>query len=203
LDLKEHTGGANVEQIGRVKPELIEGYIRGKKAYEQVFPKFYELVAERVKEVLQAKYPKIEPVIGPRDKARAMAKQPHLGEKVPLDWVAFGFSGMDMYDYHIGTVLQVDSWPVKYQFGLHVIDDVWDLARSEVEAIDWKQAVGLEPTYRYCEPIREHQWVDPVRELDFASIDDEVKRIAERVSKYYEAVAAAADALCAALRGKE
>lgn len=193
-----------MEQIGPVRPDLIKGYIEGKKAYEQVFPKIYELIAERVETVLRPKYPKIDPVVGPRDKARVMAKFPEMGEDVPLDWVAFGFSGMDMYDYHIGILLQVHDWPVKYLVGLHIMDlyitdHALELVRSEVDAIDWKKAVGLDPTYVYDEAVREHRWLDPVQELDFANIDDEIEKIAQRAIKYYEASAAAADVLSAAL----
>jgi hypothetical protein len=181
-----------VAKLDSVDPQLIQAYVSGKKAYEQVFPEFYDRVVERVVAVLGAKYPQIEPVVGPRDRAGATARFPELGGAVALDWVAFGFAGMDMYDFHIGTVLQFAEWPVTYRQGLHIADHLYELARGDVSAIDWKQALGLKPTYIHQVPIREHQWLDPVREFDWNDLNGQAEKIAGRVVKYYEAAAAIA-----------
>jgi len=75
------------------KPEIekIKGYVLGKRVYDKIFPEFYDLICNKVERVLRPQYPLLESDVGPRDRARAMAKLPHLGENVPLDWVAFGF----------------------------------------------------------------------------------------------------------------
>jgi len=185
-------------RLGSVSSKLIEAYVEGRKAYDSLFPKFYDVVAERVVAALGLKYPQIEPVVGPRDRAGVVARFPELGDAPALDWVAFGFAGMDMYDLHVGTVLQFSEWPVTYRQGLHIADNLYELARSDVEAIDWQQSVGLEPTYLHRVAIREHQWLDPVREFDFTDPDAQAEKMVERVIKYYEAAGAMAEKLQAA-----
>lgn len=172
--------------------EEMKGYVCGKRVYDKVFPEFYDQIARQVEEVLRPHYPLFEPDVGPRDRARAMAKLPHLGEKVPLDWVAFGFFGIDLYDFHIGVILLMNEWPVKYHIGLHIMDPLWPSVRKEVELIDWKKGVGLDPTYLFEAPVREHRWLDPTRELNFRDLENEVRHISDRVIRFYKASAPAA-----------
>jgi hypothetical protein len=179
--------------------ESIEAYVRGRKAYDSAFPKFYDVVAERVVAALGSQYLQIEPVVGTRDQAGALARFPELRDAPPLDWVAFGFAGIDMYDLHVGNVLQFSEWPVTYRQGLHIADKLYELARHDVDAIDWQQSVGLEPTYLHQVGVREHQWLDPVREFDFTDLDAQAEKMVKRVIAYYEAAAAIADKLQAAL----
>ena len=165
--------------------ELMKGYILGKKVYDRVFPEFYDLIAHQVEKVLQPQYPLFEPAVGPRDRIRAMTKLPDLGERVPLDWVAFGFSGLDLYDFHVGVILLMEDWPVKYHIGLHIMDPVWPLVQKEVELIDWKKGMGLDPTYVFESAVREHRYLDPVRKLRFNDLDGEINHISDRVIRFY------------------
>jgi hypothetical protein len=181
-----------MREIGPNELDLLQCYFEGKKVYDGVFPELYDAIAEHVKDILAPQFPEVKPVIGPRDKARAMKKQPHLGENVPIDWVAFGFHDMDLYDFHVGCVFDLDDWPITYQMGLHVLDEVYGLAEKEIKSIEWTSIVGLDPTYRYVHSIREHQWVDPVRELNFAELEGEVEKAAERVAAYCRAAKSAA-----------
>lgn len=168
---------------------LMKGYILGKRIYEKVFPEFYDLIALQVERALRPQYPFLEPDVGPRDRARAMSKFPELGEKVPLDWVAFGFSGLDLYDFHIGVILLMEDWPVKYHLGLHIMDQVWPFVQNEVGLIDWKRGVGLDPTYTFQAPVHEHRYLDPVVELNFRDLESEVNHISDRVNRFYRACA--------------
>lgn len=171
----------------------LEGYIKGKKAYEKVFPKFYDSVAERVVGALRSKYPEIEADVGPRDIVRAMKKFPLKGEKVPLDWVAFGFYGLDLYDFHIGVILLMEDWPVKYHIGLHVMENTWTLVQKDVESINWKKEVGPGSNYVFADSVREHRFVDPIRDLNLSDLEGEVRHVSERVVRYYEASAPIAE----------
>jgi hypothetical protein len=169
--------------------ELLRGYVFGKKIYDQVFPEFYDLIALEVERVLRPEFSLLEPDVGPRDKARAMTKLPHLGDKVPLDWVAFGFSGLDLYDYHIGVILLMENWPVKYHIGLHIMDPLWPFIQKEVETIDWKMRIGSDPAYTFQAPVHEHRFLDPTREINFSDLDCEIQHISERVIHFYRASA--------------
>ena len=178
--------------LERSEIEEMKGYVLGKRVYDKVFPEFYDQIARQVEEVLRPQYPLFEPDVGPRDRARAMAKLPHLGEKVPLDWVAFGFSGIDLYDFHIGVILLMHEWPVKYHIGLHIMAPLWPSVRKEIELIDWKKDVGLDPIYLFEAPVQEHRWLDPNRELNFRDLESELRHISDRVIRFYTASAPAA-----------
>jgi hypothetical protein len=183
--------------IKSVSPKLIRGYVEGKEAYKQVFPAIYYKIAKRVEDMLGETHPQLESVVGPDDKEALMAKFPEKGEDVPLDWVAFGFYGIDMYHYHIGVLVDVQEWPITWVVGLHVMDrylsdDELELVLPRIEKIKWMSEMGRQPNYVYAESVCEHRWLDPIRELDVAQIDPSVTYIAERVSEYYEAAAPAA-----------
>jgi len=165
--------------------ELMRGYILGKKVYTKVFPEFYDRIAQEAETILRPQYPLFEPAVGPRDRTRAMIKLPHLGDNVPLDWVAFGFSGLDLYDFHIGVILLMDDWPVKYHIGLHIMDPLWPSVQKEVESIDWKKGIGIDPAYAFQAPVHEHRFLDPVREINFKDLDREVRHISDRVIRFY------------------
>jgi hypothetical protein len=186
-----------VKQIKSVSPELIKGYIVGKEAYQQVFPSIYYAIASKVEEKLGEAYPALEAVVGPDDKQALMAKFPEKGEEVPLDWVAFGFYGIDMYHIHIGILVDVASWPVTWVVGLHVMDrylseEELELVLPRIREIEWSSAVGQEPRYVYAESVCEHRWLDPVRELKFGQLDEEVAYMADRACRFYSAAAPSA-----------
>jgi hypothetical protein len=172
-------------RLEKTEIERMKGYILGKKVYDKVFPEFYDLIAQQVERVLRPRYPLLEPDVGPRDRVRAMAKLPHLGEKVPLDWVAFGFFGIDLYDFHIGVILLMEDWPVKYHIGLHIMDPIWSSVEKEAGSIGWKEE-GLDPSYVFEAPVREHRYLDPVREINFSDLDSEVRHISDRVIRFYK-----------------
>lgn len=172
-------------QLPEVNIELMQAYVRGRPAHDQLFPRFYDLVARQVVQAVQGDYPEIEPVVGPRDQHHSAAKFPELGDSVVLDWVAFGFAGMDMYDFHVGTVLNLSEWPVTYRQGLHIADHLYEKTRGKVEAINWQAAVGLTPNMAHHPAIREHQWTDPLREFDFGDVNGQATRMAQRVIAYY------------------
>jgi len=176
--------------IGLEQSEIegLMGYVLGKKFYDRVFPEFYDRIAQEVEKVLRPHYPLLETDVGPRDRARAMAKLPHLGENVPLDWVAFGFYSIDLYDFHIGVILLMQDWPVKYHLGLHIMDPLWPFLQKEAGAVDWGKN-GLNPTYVFEAPVREHRYIDPVRELQFSDLESEIKFISDRVIRFYRASA--------------
>jgi len=178
-------GGNGMTGLKESEVELIKGYILGKRVYDKIFPAFYDSISEQVEKALRTHYPLLEPDVGPRDKARAMVKLPHLGEKVPLDWVAFGFYGIDLYDFHIGVILLMEEWPVQYHIGLHIMEPIWSSVKNAAQSIDWKKDVGLDSAYVFEAPVREHRYVDPMRELDFSDLDGEIKHMADRVISYY------------------
>jgi hypothetical protein len=192
-------GESDVRDLEGVSEDRMRGYVLGKEEYERVFPKFYDVIAERLEAALKAEFPEFKFIVGPRDWENATSKFPELGGDVPLDWVAFGFGSLDLYEYHIGVVLEMSEWPVQYSIGLHVMDHVPESAREEADAIDWPEAIGREPIRVYSEPVREHRWLDPTRELDFGNLPGEVKWIVGRVIGYYGAAAGPAARLRASL----
>jgi len=186
-----------MKPIEPVDPQLIKGYIQGREAYEQIFPQIYYAIAKQVEDQLKDAYPELETVVGPDDKEALMAKFPEKGEDVPLDWVAFGFYGVDMYHYHVGILVDVDEWPITWVVGLHVMDrylsdEELDLVLPHIEDIDWEATTDRQPRYVYAESVCEHRWLDPVRDLEVGQLDQQVAYIAERATKYYQAAAPAA-----------
>ena len=192
-----------MHNIASVDPALVKGYIEGKAAYKQVFPAIYYAIGERVEGRLLDGYPQLEAVVGPDDKQAMMRKFPEKGEDVPLDWVAFGFYGIDMYHLHVGILVDVDQWPVTWVVGVHVMDrylsdEEIEIVVPRIEEIAWADAVGREPDYVYAESVCEHRWLDPVRELGFASLEQDVATVADRACAYYQAAAPAAALLAEA-----
>jgi len=170
-------------------------YVRGRAAYQTVFPWFYETIREEVLTLLRPQYPDAEGVVGVSadGMTRGMAKFP--GVVPPCEWVAFSFGGLALHDFHIGVVLDLDHWPVTYSVGLHIMDEALTPFKQAVDALDWASYLGHPPQFTYAAQVRESRWIDPTREMDFSDLRGEVEHIVERVARYYRAAAPVA-ALC-------
>lgn len=172
-----------------IEVDAIAGYCRGRAAYNQAFPWFYEAIRESVLQEVSVLYPDAGCIVGtsPLGMERSLAKFP--GRSVPLEWVAFSFNGLDLHDFHIGVVLDLDRWPATYILGLHIMDELIDEYRDRADAIDWEGILGYRPHFTYAAQVRESRWIDLEHEIDFSDLGAEVARIVDRVTRYYRAAA--------------
>lgn len=173
-----------------VRPEEIELYVNGKAAYQRTFPWLYATVREGVLARVRPTWPDVSVIVGTSAEGivKSIARHPHLGEKVPLEWVAFAFDHIDLYDFHIGWVLDLDHYPIEYILGLHIMDDIMPGYQASVQTIDWKK-FDLAGDYRYFPAVHEHRWMEPAGVLDLTDLDGTARYIIDRMSRYYLAAA--------------
>jgi hypothetical protein len=173
-----------------VRPEEVELYIKGKAAYQEVFPWLYATVRDGVLASVRPTWPDIGVIVGTTAEGivKSIAHHPLLGEKVPLEWVAFSFDSIDLFDYHIGWVLDMDHYPIKYILGLHIMDHVLPQYEAAVRTIDWRK-LGLPGEYAYFPAIHEHRWMDPMGELDLTDLAKTASHVVDRMTRYYLASA--------------
>ena len=125
--------------------------------------------------------------VGELDRETVLARDPQGGLMTPYDWVAFGFSGYEFYDAHVGVVMDASSWPCTMHVGFHRRAHLPDALHARVDNVDWHAEVGLTPTHVFIEATGEHQLRDAARAFDFSQVDSEVAHFARRVAAYYRA----------------
>jgi hypothetical protein len=124
-------------------------------------------------------------VVGEFDRENAMAMFPELGYTVPLDWVAFGVPGIDLYAAHVGVILETSDWPVQCHVGLHVSEKAWKDLRPKLDRIDWAARVGRIPEQFVAGSVREHRFCDPPEMFDFDASANQAGRLVDRAVAYY------------------
>lgn len=174
-----------MEDFSKVDIRKLEGYFRGKAEYERLFPEIYEWIGKRVIEQLSPEFPGAFAIVGPKDRENAMARHPQVGEKVPLDWVAFGYRPFDLYDIHVGVIFMMEDWPACYHIGFHALEPYWQSLEPDLKRIDWETALGSIPEYEFAEKVREYRRRDPSSRLDFSNLESELDRVVHRVVSYY------------------
>jgi hypothetical protein len=153
--------------------EQIELYVALRRSIRPVLPGFLLAVASFV---LAHSPSDAAPrsFVGELDRARLIAAYPELGLDASVDWVAFGFPGMDDYDAHVGVLVDTDTWPLQCEVGVHVANDLWIDVRERFAGFGARSST----TYSYASGVREHRFVRPSfgLRLDQVGLDDDVRR---------------------------
>ncbi len=156
--------------------------------YERAFPLFFRAVGHEACGRLWRRFPGAAAYVGDDCRREAAARYPHL-ERLYLDWVAFAFRGIAMWDLHIGVVADLTCQPATIQVGVHTTPLLWPRLQPALEALDWQALAGEKLAFHDSRPVAELQLVEPARALNLSDLPGEVKRLADRVTRYYEIVA--------------
>jgi hypothetical protein len=135
--------------------------------------------------------------------ALGLASRAHLGPDVAdewrrriltvppdasLNWVAFDFPGLSVWDVHLGVLAELDAQPARATVGLHVFQPHWRTTLALLARGDESMARALEIEARVATEIQEVQLNDPWRELDLGRPDEEVEWLATRAVELYRLV---------------
>lgn len=169
--------------------ERLREYLELRREAQEVFPGLFLAIRESVEDELADL--DVRGIVGELDRETVLAREPEAGLAMPYDWVAFGFSGYEFYDAHVGVVMNTRVWPCTCTVGVHRRSHLPAATHRRVEAVDWKAAVGRVPEHELIAATGEHQLRDPARPFDFSSRDTEVSHFAARACAYYRAAASA------------
>jgi len=177
-----------VRALRSVDGERLARHLVTRDEYHRAFPLFFRAIAHEAGGRLSERFPDVVAFVGEDCRREAMARYPHL-PRVPLDWVAFAFRGVVMWELHVGVVADLARRPPVVQTGVHTTPALWPRLGPMLEALDWQTLVGEKLALREARVIGEVQLVEPARPLALSDLAGEVLRLADRVVHYYEIVA--------------
>lgn len=113
---------------------------------------------------------------------------PSLPADVSLDWVAFDFPGLSVWDAHLGLLVDSAAGSPRCCVGLHVLFPYWRAALELLARGDEATMNALEIDAEPRPQIHEIQLNDPWRALDAGALDAEIERLAVRAVELYRLV---------------
>lgn len=179
---------ALVRGLRSIDGERLARHLDTRAEYERAFPLFFRVVGDEACRRLWERFPDAAAFVGDDCRREAMARYPHLA-RLPLDWVAFAFRGVVMWDLHVGVVADLARRPPVIQVGVHATPPLWPRLAPMLEALDWQALVGEKLALNDARVVGEIQLVEPARPLDLSDLAGEVPRLADRAVRYYEIVA--------------
>jgi len=178
-----------VTDVGGIDDVCLCEFLRTRSQLQPLFPGIFLAIRTTVETQL-ADFD-TRGTVGELDRETVLDRDPHGGLTTPYDWVAFGFSGYEFYDAHVGIVMDATSWPCTMHVGFHRRAHLPDALHTRVGSVNWNAAVGLAPAHVFIEATGEHQLRDTARPFDFSQIDSEVAHFAGRAAAYYRAASVA------------
>ena len=112
---------------------------------------------------------------------------PGLAADASLDWVAFDFPGLTVWDAHVGVLADFGA-PSRATVGLHILQPHWRAALELLGRGDEATMNALEIEVEPKPQISEMQLNDPWSELDLNRMTDEARRLAGRAVELYRLV---------------
>ncbi|MBI4608692.1 MAG: hypothetical protein HY726_06785 [Candidatus Rokubacteria bacterium] len=179
---------ALVRALRTIDGQRLARHLETRDEYARAFPLFFRAIAHEACAHLWEQFPGATAFVGEDCRGEAAVRYPHLA-RLPLDWVAFAFEGVVMWDLHIGVVTNLARHRPAIQVGVHTTPPLWPRLAPMLEALDWQALVGEKLALNEARVIGEIQLVEPARPLIFADLAGEVFRLAERVARYYAIVA--------------
>ena len=179
---------APVRALRSVDAQRLARHLETRDEYERAFPLFFRAIAREACARLWERFPGAAAFVGEDCRREAAARYPHLTH-LPLDWVAFAFEGVVMWELHVGVVANLARRPPAIQIGVHTTPPLWPRLGPPLEALDWQALVGEKLTLNEARVIGEIQLVEPIRPLALSDLAGEAVRLAERAIAYYEVVA--------------
>ena len=179
---------ALVRALRSIDGERLARHLETRGEYERAFPLFFRAVGHTACVKLWERFPDVVAFVGEDCRREASVRYPHLSH-LPLDWVAFAFRGVVMWDLHVGVVANLAHRPPTIQVGVHATPPIWSRLGPLLETLDWQALAGEKLVLNEAAVIGEIQLVESARPLALADLAGDVPRLAERVTRYYEIVA--------------
>jgi len=177
-----------VRELRSIDGEKLARHLETRGEYERAVPLFFRAIALAACGRLWERFPEAAAFVGEDCRREAMARYPHLAN-LSLDWVAFAFRGVVMWDLHVGVVADLARRPPVIQVGVHTTPPLWPRLAPMLEALDWEALVGEKLAVNDARSIGEIQLNEPARPLTLSDLAGDVPRLADRVVRYYEIVA--------------
>lgn len=179
---------ALVRALRDVDGERLALHLETRGEFERAFPLFFRAVGHDACQRLWERFPDAAAFVGEDCRQEARARYPHL-TALHLDWVAFAFHGVVMWDLHIGVVADLAARPPMVRVGVHSTPALWPRLGPVLEALDWQVLAGGALALNEAGAIGEVQLNEPARPLALRDLAGDVGRLAERAARYYEIVA--------------
>lgn len=177
----------------QINPQEIEKHISTKKEFNKLFPQIFYNIGAKVEQQLKTKFDGMYTVVG-EEHLQVMAERfPELGVNIPLDWVAFGFKGYDLYDVHVGVIFLMEELPAQFHVGVHFLDYIFEHVKEKCNQIDWTKEIGYQTEYIYEPPVRENRFSTTPQNIDFSQIEKLEDQIVDYVVRFYNLAAPLAD----------
>jgi hypothetical protein len=184
----DHTDDGLVAALRSIDAEALGRHLATRIEYERAFPLFFRAVGRAVTERLWTRFPGAAAHVGDDCRSEAGLRYPHLVH-LPLDWVAFSFPGVVVWDLHVGVVADLRRATPTISVGVHATPGVWTRLVPSLEAVDWTAAMGARLVFNDARVVGEKQMNEPARALDLRDLPGEVARLADRAARYYEIAA--------------
>ncbi|MBI4240820.1 MAG: hypothetical protein HY613_03800 [Candidatus Rokubacteria bacterium] len=177
-----------VRALRSVDGERLALHLATRDEYHRTFPLFFRAIAHEACARLWERFPDAAAFVGEDCRREALARYPHLA-RLNLNWVAFAFRGLVMWDLHVGIVADLAQQPPVIHVGVHTTPPLWPRLGPMLEALDWQALVEEKLALNDASVIGEIQLIEPARPLPVTDLAGEVSRLADRVVRYYEIVA--------------
>jgi len=128
------------------------------------------LIGECIVNIMKPEFPRIYGIVGMDDLATLRVRYSHLPEeKLPVDWVAFGFDDRPFYEIHLGIPFQVSQTETSYQVGFHITDAYLKSTGLFIEPLKGFKHKGLSVQHTTHPATLEHMFVFPALSLGYES----------------------------------
>jgi hypothetical protein len=177
-----------LDAVRRLDGARLARHLESRAELARAVPLLCRAVGDEACHRLWRRFPGAAAHVGEDCRSEARLRYPHLAT-LPLDWVAFGFPGVVMWDLHVGVILELDGAPPRTHVGVHATPAVWARVGPALERLDWTALVGQPLQLRESPAVGEIQLIQRPAPLDFADLAGEVTRLAEAAARCYAAVA--------------
>ena len=175
-----------LEGLRTIDGRRVGEFLAGQEEFRRAFPSFFRVVGDEVTARLAREWTGVAAHVGEDYRREAIER---LNDPRPvLDWVAFSFPGYSWWDFHVGVVARLDTWPAVCQVGVHWTGAVAEQIAPLVRAVDWSAAVGTAGELGESPAFGEIQQRDLAQPLDVNDLAGEAMRCAERAVRYYTVV---------------
>jgi hypothetical protein len=179
---------AGLRVLRSVDADAIARHLTTRAEFERAFPLFFRAVGRAVSESLGARFPGAAAHVGEDCRSEAGLRYPHLS-RLPLDWVAFSFPGVVVWDLHVGVVADLRSATPTVSVGVHATPALWTRLAAALEGVDWLRVGGEMLVFNDARVVGEKQLIERPRPLNLSDLPGEVTRLAGQATRYYELVA--------------
>ena len=152
---------------------------------------FFRRIGRLVEAELMQRFPEARAHVGADVRDEALERQPQFNGDPPVDWVAFSFAGLVMWDVHVGVVCDLSAAVPTCHVGFHTSDQFWPEFEEAIETLEWETCLGARPSLVRAGDVREQQFRDLAVPLLLDDLCSEAQRLASRAVCYYVAVAEA------------